>query len=114
MFISAVYQPLERVPTTRVRERQALRSGLDVRVKNEAARVLHENGINPAGRDLDRQRLGRDNLIVMKAAIDRRVNATVGRRSGQRQDFSRAELDQIDQNFAAIVEAATSEVLNGA
>ena len=85
-----------------------------MRVKNEAARILHENGINPAGRNLDRQRLGRDNLIVMKAAIDRRVNATVGRQSGQRQDFSRAELDLIDQNFVAIVEAAISEVLHGA
>jgi superfamily II DNA or RNA helicase len=32
-----------------------------------------------ATRTLDRQRLGRDNLIVVKSAIDRQVNATVGR-----------------------------------
>jgi len=52
------------------------------------------------------------NGYVLKAAIDRQVNAAVGRRSGQRHDFSRAELDQIDQTFAAIVAAAVSEVFN--
>ena len=107
-------QTLQPVPTTRARERQAMRAGLDMRVRTEAARILNERGINLAGRELDRGRLGRDNLIVMKAAIDRQSNAAVGRSSGQRHDFSRAELDQIEQGFAAIVAAAVSEVFGGA
>jgi hypothetical protein len=112
--INVAFQTLQPVPTTRVRERQAMRSSLDMRVRTEAARILGERGINPAGRELDRQRLGRGNLIVLKAAIDRQVNALVGQPNGQRHDFSRTELDQIDQNFAALVAAAVSEVFNAA
>jgi len=106
-------QALQPVPTTKVAERQAKRGGLDMRVRTEAARILNERGINPEGRELDRQRLGRTNLIVLKAAIDRQVNAAVGRASGQRHEFSRAELDQIDEAFANIVGAAVSEIFNG-
>ena len=112
--ISAAYQTLQPVPTTRARERQAMRGSLDMRVRTEAARILHERGINPGGRELDRQHLGRDNLITLKAAIDRQINAAVGRRSGQRHEFSRTELDQIDKEFDSIVAAAVSEVFNGA
>lgn len=106
-------QALQPVPVTRVAQRQAMRDGLDMRVRTEAARVLNQRGINPAGRDLDRQRLGRDNLIVLKAAIDRQVNGTVGRTSRQRHEFTRPELDQIEASFATIVAAAVQEVFNG-
>lgn len=106
-------QALQPVPVTKVAQRQAMRDGLDMRVRNEAARVLHQRGINPAGRDLDRQRLGRDNLIVLKAAIDRQINAAVGRMSRQRHEFTRSELDQIDANFAGLVAQAEVEVFGG-
>ena len=112
--ISAAFETLQPVPTTRARERQAMRGGLDMRVLTEAARILHERGINPEGRNLDRQRRGRSNLIVLKSAIDRQVNAAVGRRTRQRHEFSRAELDQIHQTFDAIVTVAVDEVLNAA
>jgi hypothetical protein len=49
----------------------------------------------------------------MKAAIDRHVNATVGRPTRQRHDFSRAELDQIDEAFETILARAIAEVFNG-
>ena len=90
-----------------------MRGGLDMRVRTEAAKILNERGINPQSSELDRNRLGRTNLIVMKAAIDRQVNVTAGRGAGQRHEFSRAELDQIDQGFAAIVATASNEVFNG-
>lgn len=106
-------QALQAVPTTRVAQRQAMRGGLDMRVRTEAARILNQRGLNPVGRDLDRQRLGRNNLIVLKAAIDRHVNATVGRTSGQRHEFSRDELDQINAEFDNIVVAAMLEVFDG-
>jgi superfamily II DNA or RNA helicase len=106
-------QTLQPVPVTRVAQRQAMRDGLDMRVRTEAARILNQRGINPAGRDLDRQRLGRDNLIVVKAAIDRQVNATVGHTSRQRHEFTRPQLDQIEADFAAIVAAAVQEVFGG-
>ena len=108
-----IQQALQPVPTTRVAQRQAMRGGLDMRVRTEAARILYERDLNPAGRELDRQHLGRDNLIVLKAAIDRQVNTAVGRTSGQRHEFSRAELDQIDAGFAEIVSTAVHGVFNG-
>jgi hypothetical protein len=106
-------QALQPVPTTRVAQRQAKRSGLDMRVRTEAARILSQRGINPEGRDLDRQHLGRGNLIVLKAAIDRQVNTAVNRNTGQRSEFSRYELEQIDSSFENILAAAVREVFDG-
>lgn len=111
--IAAAYQTLQPIPTTRARERQAMRGGLDMRVRTEAGRILNEKGVNPQTSELDKKRLGRTNLIVMKAAIDRQINVTVGRGAGQRHEFSRAELDQIDQGFAAIAANAANEVFDG-
>jgi superfamily II DNA or RNA helicase len=111
--VRQAYEELHPVPVTKVRQRQALRAGLDMRVKTEAARILHGRKLNPEGHELDRQRLGRTNLVVMKAAIDRRVNTAVGRKAGERSDFTRPQLDQIDRDFAVIVEQAVQEVFNG-
>ena len=111
--INAAFETLQPVPATMARQRQAKRLGLDMRVRTHAAQILKQRGINAEGQELDRQRLGRTNLIVMKAALDRQVNATVGRSTKQRHDFSRAELDQIDQAFPTIIANAIVEVLNG-
>jgi hypothetical protein len=106
-------QALQPVPTTRVAQRQAKRGGLDMRVRTEAARILNQRGIPLAGRTLDRQRLGRDNLIVLKSAIDREVNTAVGRTAGQRHEFSRVELDLIELSFPSLVASAVEEVFGG-
>ena len=103
---------LQPVPTTRLRERQAARSGLDMRVRNEAARILNQRGINPGGYDLDRSRRGRMNLVILKAAIDRLIYQAVGRRAGERSEYTRAELDMIDQRFQEFLDAAEREVLD--
>lgn len=104
---------LQPVPTTRVRQRQAARSGLDMRVRTETGRILSERGINPGGYDLDRSRRQRTNFVVVKAAIDRLIAAEVGRSIGERAEFTRAELDTIDQRFYELLEAAQSEVFDG-
>jgi hypothetical protein len=106
-------QALQPVPTTRVAQRQAMRGSLDMRVLTEAARILNQRGMNPAGRELDRRHLGRENLIVLKAAIDRQVNAAVGRTGRQRHEFTRPQLDQIEASFANLVAAAVREVFDG-
>ena len=112
--VKQAYEELEPVPVTRVRQRQAMQSSLDMRVRTEARRVLAERGLNPEGQDLDWKRLGRSNFVVVKAAIDQQVNSTVGRSSGERHEFTRPELDAIDQGFAAIIECALEEVFNAA
>jgi len=67
-----------------------------MRAKTEAARILGERKMNPEGRELDQQRLDRTNLIVVKAANDRYVAMAVGRKLGERSDFTREQLDQVD------------------
>jgi hypothetical protein len=103
---------LEPIPTSKARQRQARRAGLDIRVKTTAAQVLAQRGINPEGRELDRQRLDKTNLIVVKSAIDRRIAKSVGRKPGERSEYTRPELDQIDESFPAIVEQALEEVFS--
>lgn len=110
--VRAAFEELQPVPTTKARERRAKQSSLDMRVRTEAARILRERDINPEGHDLDRQRLGRSNLIVLKSAIDRQVNAAVNRGTGQRADFNRAELDRIDRDFSAIISRAVQEIFD--
>ncbi len=108
--VKQAYDELEPVPVTRVRQRQAMRRSLDMRIRTEAGRILAERDINPEGRDLDRQHLGRTNFVVLKSAIDRLVNTAVGRQSGERHEFTRPELDQIEENFSGILDDAVQEV----
>jgi len=110
--VKQAYEELQPVPVTKVRQRKAKRAGLDMRVKTEAARILHERQINPEGHELDRQKLGRTNNITMKSAIDRHVATAVGRKSGQRSEYTQPQLDQIDAEFNAIVGRAVQEVFN--
>lgn len=111
--ISKVIQ-LEPVPTTRVLERQAKRSGLDDRVRNETGKILAQRKINPQGYDLDKKRLRQTNFVVLKAAIDRNINEAANRGNRERNEFSRTELDMIEQRFQEFVEAAYNEVFNAA
>jgi superfamily II DNA or RNA helicase len=102
------------IPVTKQRQRQAARGALDDQIRNAAGKALHERGINPKGRELDRKRLGRDNFVVLKAAIDKRVNACVGKTAKQRDTLSQAELDQIDGALDGILADAVAEIINGA
>jgi hypothetical protein len=111
--VKQAFEELQPVPVTKVRQRQAKRATLDMRVRTEAARLLHERNINLEGRDLDRNRLGRSNLIVMKAAIDRLVNTVAERKTGERSEFTRPQLDQIDAQFGEILASAVEEVIGG-
>lgn len=106
--IAYQHQPL---PTTRQRERQAARAALDDLVRNEVGYVLRERGINLYGRDLDRNHIGRNNFVVLKAAVDGKINEFVGHEAGTRHEFTRNELESIRQNLRNIVEDTVREVL---
>jgi superfamily II DNA/RNA helicase len=106
-------QVLQPVPKTKVAQRQAKRAALDEKVKTEAMRILAQRRINPGGKGLDKSNPARLNLVVMKAAIDRHVNAAVGRSAGQRHEFNRGELDTIESQFSELVAAAEAEVFDG-
>lgn len=112
--IFEIYKELEPIPTSRVKQRQAMRAKLATDALNQAAKVLKQRGVNLEGRELDRQYLNRTNLIVMKTAIDREINASIGQSQGQRHEFSREELDQIEGNFEEIVAKAVEAVFGAA
>ena len=48
----------------------------------------------------------------MKSAIDREANAAVGRKVGERSEFTGPQLDEIEKTFASIVNRAVKEVFN--
>lgn len=110
--VKRVLDTLKRLPVTRLRERQAMRRSLDMRVLNKARQILADREIDPGGCTLDRLHLGKNNLVVLKSAIDREINALVGRSSGERHEFTRNDLDLINQCFDSIVENATKKVFD--
>lgn len=106
-------QMLEAVPVTRVAQRQAMRNSLEMRVRTATGQILAQKKINPEGRELDHQRLERSNFIVLKSAIDRKINTFIGRETGQRSEFLREELERVNTNFDDILAIATREVFSG-
>lgn len=103
----------EPIPTTRQQRRRAARRALNERIVNEVGRVLAERHLNPEGHDMDRARLDRTNFQVLKAAVDRQVNAVVERSSGERSELSREDLALVEAHFEDIVQRAVSEVIDG-
>jgi superfamily II DNA or RNA helicase len=104
---------LQPIPTTRVRTRQAARESLDDRVRTAVGRILGENGINPEGHELDKRHIGITNFVALKGAIDRRINSLVGRSSGQRHEFSQADLDVINEQFDSLLAEVIGEMIDG-
>jgi superfamily II DNA or RNA helicase len=102
----------EPITTPRYRERQAARRALSDRVQNSTGQILARRNVNPQGRTLDVRRIGQTNFQVVISAIDRKINGIVGRGSGERSEFTRAELDTIDREFERLVLEAEEEIFN--
>jgi superfamily II DNA or RNA helicase len=109
--VAGAMERLEPVPVTRVRQRQAGRASLDMRARTTVGQIFAERGINHEGRDLDRRHLGRSNFVVMKAAIDRGVNAAAGRGPRERSEFTQAQIDTIEAAFEEQPRSATRKPL---
>ena len=103
---------LDPIPVTRLRQRQAGRAALDMRIRTEVGRIFGERGMNHEGRNLDRQHRGRSNFVVMKAAIDRQANAVAGLSTRARSEFTQAQIDAVNADFKGIVTRAVSEVFD--
>ncbi len=101
------------VPTTRQQERIAARASLDDQVKNEVGRVLKQRGLNPKGRDLDKGPRRRENFVILKSAIDRRIAGLVGRKVGERAEFARSDLQRVEQELDRLVAESVREVVDG-
>ena len=90
----------EPVPTTRVRRRQASRSNLDDQIRLLAGTIINEHQMQHEGHDLDQQRLGRSNFVVVKARIDTLIRERVTDKD--RSEFNQDELDRADAELADI------------
>ncbi len=101
---------LQPIPPTKVAQRQAMRSRLNGASMTAANRILARRNVDPSGRELDQVTLTKTNLIVVKSAIDRAVNAALGRPSGQRNEVTREELDRIESEFHVLVAAVEQEI----
>ena len=101
---------LEPVPTTRQLERRAARRSLDAQVREGVGRILAERGLDPLGFDLDTGKQDRTSFAVVKAAVDRRINAMVGRSDGERSELSRAELELIERELGRVLTAVAAEL----
>lgn len=110
--VAGAMRRLEPVDTTRVRQRQASRAALDTRVQTEVGRILGQRGVNHQGRELDRQRRGRTNFVVLKSAIDRQIHSFLGVASGVRSELSQQQLNDVKAQFGDIVARAVTEVFD--
>lgn len=106
----AMLQPL---PTTKQKKRRADRSALDNLVKTEATRLLHQHGINPKGKALDKAKPPRENFVVVKSALDRKINKLLDHGPKQRSNFTQADLDRANAALPEIVKQVAKEVFHG-
>jgi hypothetical protein len=108
--VAGAMRRLEPVYVSQVRQRQAARAALETRVQTEVGRILGQRGISHQGRDLDRQRRGRTNFVVLKSTIDRQIHALLGVGPGERSELSQRQLDDVKAQFDLLVAQAVAEV----
>lgn len=104
---------LEPIPVTKQARRQASRMLLDETIKTRAGKLVREHGLNPEGRDLDTRHLGQSNWVIVKAAIDKKANAAVGRGPKERSELSQAEIDLIAERLDGIIAETEGELFHG-
>lgn len=104
---------LEPIPVTKQARRQASRMLLDETIKTRAGKLVREHGFNPEGHDLDTRHLGQSNWVIVKAAIDKKANAAVGRGPKERSELSQAEIDLIAERLDGIIAETEGELFHG-
>ncbi len=101
------------VPETKQKKRRAARSKLDGLIKTKVAEMLRRRGLNPEGRDLDRRHIGQTNFVAAKALVDRKASEMVNHLTGERSEWSQAELDRAEATLEELVKSAEKELLGG-
>lgn len=110
---AAAMAQLEPIAVSKQSKRRAEKVQLDEVIRTKAAQLLARKKVNIGGGDLDTKHLGRSNWVVVKAEIDKRVNARFGRGPAERHLLTQ---DQLNQALGALDEIATeveTEFFNG-
>ena len=105
--IRAAYEH-EPVPTTRVRRRQAARTGLDEQVRLLAGTIINKRGVSHEGHELDRQFRGRANFVVVKSRIDALLRERVANKP--RSEYNVDELERAQSELPDIRQAVEEEL----
>jgi superfamily II DNA or RNA helicase len=106
-------EELEPVPTTKLRQRQAKRQSVQMKIRTEALRMLKRQGVNPEGHELDKKHIGQTNLVVALAVLNRHARNLVGGKKGKWSELTRPQLDAIEKAFDQVVETASKELFHG-
>lgn len=101
---------LNRLQPRKQEIRRAARKALDEEVKNVIGRLMSSKNIRPKGRDLDKQRLGRDNFVVLKSNVDKKMAELVGKPTGTRGEWSNEQIDTIRKKLPTIMENILKEI----
>lgn len=109
----AHFDELRKIQPTRQATRQARRKQLDEQIKTKVGQLLAAHGLSHGGHELDRARLGRDNFVIIKGAIDHAVNAHVGSDTKKRSELSLDQINDALTNLDRLVVAAESGVFGG-
>jgi hypothetical protein len=104
---------LKPIPVTKQKKRLASKKGLDDYIKNKTGLLLNKHGLNPVGKELDKNHLGKSNFIVIKSSIDKKCNSLVGRSSRERGEFSQLDIDKVLKSLDEIVGGIEGELFNG-
>ena len=86
---------------------------MDDLAKNAVTKALFDRKQNPKGKNLDRQKPPRENFVVIKTSVDRKIAALCGRKLNERVEFTQEQLDLAESRLSELVEEAVLEALNG-
>jgi len=101
---------LNRLQPRKQEIRRASRKALDDEVKNAIGRLMGAKNIKSKGRDLDKQRLGRDNFVVLKSSVDKKMAKLVGKPTGTRGEWSADQIETIRKELPVIMENISKEI----
>ncbi|HEY6465870.1 MAG TPA: helicase-related protein [Candidatus Acidoferrales bacterium] len=104
---------LRAIPKSKQKVRLASRAALDDLVKNAVTKALHEHRQNPKGKNLDKQKPPRENFVVVKSGVDRRIAGMCGHNLNERVEYTQEQLDRAEAKIPELVQQAISEVLHG-
>ena len=107
------FEQLKEIQPTKQAGRQAKRKLLDERVKTHVGKLLARHGLGHAGHDLDKTHRGKDNFVVVKAAIDKVINGSKAAEGKSRANLSTENLDEILSDLEALVQRAEDGVFDG-
>ncbi len=106
-------EEIRRRRMTRQDRREASRAALSERVENETGGIIGRLQIKHRGKNLDRSRR-LDNFAWIVGELHRRVNAHVGGRNADRQNFTLEQLEAANAALPEIAQQLEEEIRNAA